>query len=58
MRKAFEERLERDRRGASGSTRFLQDLELGEDDLPPSDDGGHGKEMLEAFDLDGIYFGP
>lgn len=55
VRKAFEERLERDRRKASGSTRFLQDLELGEDDLP--DPGGKRAQegaMLDAFDLEGI----
>lgn len=55
VRKAFEDRLAKDRESMAASERFLQELELGEDDLP--DPGGKRAQegtMLDAFDLEGI----
>lgn len=54
VRRAFEERLARDRESMAASERFLEEVELGEDDLPAPEGLSREKAMLEAFDLDGL----
>lgn len=54
VRKAFDDRLERDRESMEASERFLEEVSLGGDDLPSAEEYGDTKKMLEAFDLDGL----
>ncbi len=57
VRKAFEDRLSKDRDAMRASERFLQELSLGDDfhdDLPTLEEYRRKKAMLDAFDLDGI----